>query len=60
MPTRKIDPGKYSTGWYVEQCNHPDHDPAKMIVREPGFYQHDCPGCGLAQFFRVEPGTRLG
>ena len=35
-------------------CLHPEHDPASMIVREPGTYEHACPGCGNKQVFTVE------
>jgi len=55
MPTRKIGnlPSSYA------HCRHPDHDPATMIVREPGIYEHTCPACGQRQTFLVESGPRL-
>ena len=36
-----------------EQCLHPEHEPAKNIVRTPGTYQHTCPGCGKVEVFEV-------
>lgn len=29
-----------------QTCNHPEHDPPKHIVLEPGIYEHVCPKCG--------------
>ena len=34
-------------------CTHPEHDPAGMIVREPGTYEHICPSCGKRQVFTI-------
>lgn len=34
-------------------CNHPEHNPAGMIVREPGTYEHICPSCGRKFVFNV-------
>lgn len=34
-------------------CSHPEHNPAGMVVREPGIYEHTCPGCGQKQIFTV-------
>ena len=36
-------------------CRNPEHNPAGMIVREPGNYEHECPGCGNIQNFTVPP-----
>ena len=34
-------------------CRHPEHNPAGMIVRDPGYYEHECPSCGQIQNFTV-------
>lgn len=34
-------------------CRHPEHNPAGHIVREPGVYEHECPGCGNTSTFIV-------
>ncbi len=34
-------------------CRHPQHNPAGYIVREPGTYKHECPGCGHINRFKV-------
>lgn len=34
-------------------CFHPEHRPAGMLVREPGVYEHTCPGCGAKTVFTV-------
>lgn len=34
-------------------CRHPEHNPATMIVRKPGMYEHECPRCGEKQQFEV-------
>ena len=36
-------------------CRCPEHDPATMIVRSPGIYEHTCPSCGVTQTFIVNP-----
>ncbi len=46
MPERKIADEK-------PPCRHPDHNPASMIVRSPGTYEHTCPGCGAKVVFHV-------
>lgn len=46
-----------SRPWVLERkppCHHPEHDPPKHIVLEPGIYEHECPGCGQKQIIRVE------
>ncbi len=46
MPTKKIaDTPKY--------CAHPEHDPPKHMVFQPGVYEHTCPACGRKQRFTV-------
>ncbi len=39
-------------------CRDPEHDPAGMIVREPGTYAHTCPTCGEECVFTV-PATYM-
>ncbi len=34
-------------------CQDPEHNPAGMVVREPGMYEHICPTCGNKQIFTV-------
>jgi len=34
-------------------CTSPDHNPASMVVREPGTYEHTCSGCGYKTRFEV-------
>ncbi len=41
-----------------QPCQDPEHNPAGMIVREPGMYEHVCPQCGNKQIFTV-PATYL-
>lgn len=36
------------------ECNHPEHNPATMIVLPDGVYEHTCPACGKVQGFTVE------
>ena len=36
-----------------KSCKHPEHDPATMVVREAGLYEHICPACGKVQRFKV-------
>ena len=36
-------------------CRHREHNPAGMVVRQPGNYEHTCPGCGNVQNFTVPP-----
>lgn len=48
LPTKKIDDQVTTAA-----CRHPDHDPPKLIVLEPGLYEHTCPGCGRKRNFRV-------
>lgn len=51
-PTKKIaEPPAAAT------CRHPDHDPPKLIVLEPGLYEHTCPACGRQRTFRVTGAT---
>jgi hypothetical protein len=47
MPTKLIEEYKDTA------CRHPEHDPATMIVRKPGRYEHACPRCGEVQTFEV-------
>ncbi len=54
MPTRRLlgDALPFG-GWAPPRlCRDPDHMPAAMIVREPGFYEHICPSCRTVTFFR--------
>lgn len=48
MPTRKI-----ANEPEDRVCGHPEHNPPKMRVFEPGKYEHECPGCGHKQKFVV-------
>ena len=34
-------------------CRDLQHDPAGMIVRDPGTYEHICPSCGKRQIFTI-------
>lgn len=34
-------------------CKHPQHDPPKYRVFEPGIWKHTCPVCGHEQIFKV-------
>lgn len=36
-----------------DRCKHPEHDPATMIVRKAGEYEHTCPRCGEVQRFTI-------
>lgn len=40
-------------------CLSFEHEPASMVVREPGIYEHTCPECGHKTVFRVD-GPTLG
>lgn len=50
MPTRKI--GDWSST--TQYCRHFEHNPPAHKVMEPGLYEHECPGCGHKQNFRVQ------
>ena len=54
MPERRIDEPSVTRIVKVYPCRHPDHEPAKMLVRQSGLYEHTCPGCGAATYFRVD------
>lgn len=43
----------------IKECRDPEHNPATMIVREPGIYEHKCPKCGAKQTFIVPPKPAL-
>lgn len=34
-------------------CTHPEHDPPKHMVYEPGTYEYICPACGKKTVFEV-------
>lgn len=34
-------------------CPHPQHEPAKLYVYQPGVYEHTCPACGQTVTFTV-------
>jgi len=34
-------------------CLHPEHEPPKHMVFEPGEYEHTCPQCGKKTTFIV-------
>lgn len=34
-------------------CRDPEHEPPKMMVFEPGTYEHICPTCGKKTIFTV-------
>lgn len=63
MPTKRLTPEEFDA-WaqapLPEPCRHPDHDPAKLAVWQPGIYQHDCPGCKRSHVFRVPANARHG
>ena len=46
MPTKKIKDAP-------KPCFHPDHEPPKLRVFEPGEYEHTCPSCGKVTRFTV-------
>lgn len=53
MPTRRLpDPDQKS--WVPHPCMHPEHNPPKHMVFQPGHYEHECPGCGRKQQFFVQ------
>ena len=33
----------------VEICRHPEHDPPKLVLLEPGVHVYKCPACGKPQ-----------
>lgn len=47
MPTKKLDEPRFVP------CAHPEHEPPKHRVFEPGRYEHTCPGCGKRTTFTV-------
>jgi phage/plasmid primase-like uncharacterized protein len=47
MPTKKIAD-------VPATCRHPEHNPANVMVWEPGVYEHTCPACGAKQVFTVD------
>lgn len=34
-------------------CSHPEHEPPKYIVLQPGIYEHRCPACGAKRIITV-------
>ena len=54
MPERRIDQFAMPEVLTIKPCRHPDHEPAKMVVRPPGLYEHSCPGCGALTYFTVD------
>ena len=54
MPTRKIAD---LPGTAAATCQHPEHDPPKMMVYENGVWEHKCPSCGHKQRFVVAKPT---
>lgn len=34
------------------RCRDAGHNPPHKLV-DPGFYRHECPACGLVQYFKV-------
>jgi hypothetical protein len=56
MMTIDVKPKQGGTRKVAESkrfCNHPEHKPAGHIVRQPGTYEHTCPGCGATITFHV-------
>lgn len=51
MPTRKI--AEPDEGWNRRPCRHPEHEPPKFRVFEPGTWEHECPACGHKVTFTV-------
>lgn len=48
MPTKKIrDLHPHDT------CTHPEHEPPRYMVYQPGVYEHTCPACGRKIEFTV-------
>ena len=37
-----------------QTCAHVEHEPPKLIVLDPGTWEHECPGCGHKTIFTVE------
>jgi hypothetical protein len=59
VPTRKIadlpKPGYWRKPKDAKPpCQHPEHNPAQHIVRPPGVYEHECPGCHRKITFVVQ------
>ena len=62
MPTRKLvdpHPPMYADS-LSSRCYDPDHEPARLVVREPGLYSHECPTCDYRVVFRVDRMDRMG
>jgi len=36
-----------------KRCTHPEHDPPKHMVYQPGTYTYKCPACGKITRFIV-------
>ena len=49
--TRRVDGDVWADP--TKHCRHPEHKPAGHIVRQPGTYEHTCPGCGWVTAFHV-------
>lgn len=41
------------TGEAPTPCRDSKHEPANMVYRTPGTYQHTCPSCGTTTTFEV-------
>lgn len=58
MSTRRIGNlpghGGWARTWPTESCQHKEHHPDPREKRDPGIYEHTCPGCGLIRQFTVE------
>lgn len=42
-----------------KKCKDPEHNPATMILRKPGIYEHECPSCHEKQVFTVPANPEL-
>ena len=63
MPTKRIGDIPEQSVSYIkdrsQRCLDLDHNPAGLISREDGVYEHTCPGCGKVQKFTVNKNHTL-
>jgi len=43
----------------IKRCCHPEHNPPRHILLEPGRHTWECPVCGERQTFEVSPRPQL-
>ena len=59
MPFRKLPDVPIESRWVTQQCTHPEHNPPRYIVLQPGRYEYECPGCGHKIEFTIIPNHSL-